>query len=155
MKQKYYLVFMIIAVIGIILIAGCVQQFTRNEIQFIDMNEQLTCIDSFELRDGEFIINSDQEYQVLLDYKSPSPGCENFHLPSIDFSQYTLLGKYAEGGGCSIVFVRKIYKDESNKEITYSIKVEGKGYCEKLGMSMNWALIPKVPSDYNVKFEVK
>lgn len=144
-----------ILIIGAILISGCVQQFARSEIQFTEMNEPLSCISPSDLRDSEFIINSDQEYQALLDYKSPSPRCEDFQLPSIDFSQYTLLGKYAQGSGCSIDFVRKIYKDNSNNKIIYSIKVDEKGLCKKLGMSMNWVLIPKVPSDYTVEFEVK
>lgn len=140
-------------ILGIVFVAGCVQQFSRNEIQLIDMNEKLTCID-LDLRDSQFIINADAEYQVLLDHKSPSPECENFELPSIDFSQYTLLGKYAQGGGCSIDFVRKAYKGDSNKKLIYSIRVVGKGDCLLLVTSMNWALVPKVPSD-KVEFEVK
>jgi hypothetical protein len=138
-----------------VLIAGCVQQLSKDEIQFTDMNEQLNCIGSFDLLDDEFILNSEQEYQSLLNYSFLGTRCENYQLPSIDFSQYTLLGKYTQGGGCTIDFVRKIYKDESDKKITYSIKVDGKGFCKKLGMSMNWVLIPKFPSDYTVEFEVK
>lgn len=153
MDRKILLLLGLIFVI--LLTAGCVQQFAKDDIQFTDMNEQLTCIGPFDLRDSEFLVNSEQEYQALLDYKSPSPRCEDFQLPSIDFSQNTLLGKYAQGGGCSIDFIRKIYKDESNKKITFSIKVDEKGSCEKLGMSMNWVLIPKFSSDYNLEFEVK
>lgn len=149
----------IILILGValvtILVAGCIQQFNQNEIQFTDMNEELTCISPSDLRDSEFIINSDEKYQALLDYKSPSSRCENFELPPIDFTQNTLLGKYAQGGGCSIDFVRKVYKDDSNKKIIYSIKVVEEGLCEMLGMSMNWILIPKVPFDYSVEFEVK
>ena len=76
-------------------------------------------------------------------------------MPSIDFSQYTLLGKYTQGGGCSINFARKVYIDDTNKKIIYSVRVIEEGACEMLGMSMNWALVPKIPSDYIVEFEVK
>lgn len=161
-------------VVGIIFISGCIQQekstldikstplvqqdtdmqiLSRNEIQFIDINEKLTCVDLIYLRDKEFIINTDAEYQTLFDYKSSSPICEDFKLPSIDFSQYTLLGKYTQG--CSINFSRKVYKDDTNKKIVYSVRVIEEGACEKLGMSMNWALVQKIPSDYIVEFEVK
>lgn len=160
-------------VVGIIFISGCIQKekinpdvpvvqqdtdmqkFSQNEIQFTDMGGTLNCINTFDLRDKEFIITSNEIYHSLLQYKSTHPRCENFELPSIDFSQYRLLGKYAQGGGCSIDFVRKVFRDDSNKKIIYSIKVVEEGSCEKLGASVNWILIPKVPSDYSVEFQVK
>ncbi|MBI2665887.1 hypothetical protein HYX12_04665 [Candidatus Woesearchaeota archaeon] len=161
-------IFLIGLLVGIIFVSGCIQQenstfksdvqqetSTKNEIQFIDVNEKLTCVDPFDLRDKEFIINSNEDYQKLSDYKSSSPKCEDFELSSIDFSQYTLLGKYAQGGGCSIDFLKKVYKDDLNKKITYSIKIVEEGSCEKMGANMNWILIPKVPSDYTFEFNVK
>ena len=42
---------LLIVLLGIVLIAGCVQQFSQNEIQFTDMNEKLTCVGPFDLRD--------------------------------------------------------------------------------------------------------
>ncbi len=141
-----------------ILIAGCIQQLTRNEIQFIKMGKQLGCVGTSDFpsdKDREFIINSNQEYQTLIGYKVRIQECEDFKLPQIDFSQYTLLGKYTQGGGCSVDFVSKVYKDDSKKKISYSIKIDEEGYCEKLVESMNWVLIPKVPFDYSVEFEIE
>lgn len=103
---------------------------------------------------SEFIIYNDEQYQQLMEYKSRSSVCDDFTLPSIDFEEYTLLGKYAKGGGCSINFGHYIWKDDEKKEISYRIKVIEKGACEKLGMSMNWILIPKIQEGYKVVFEV-
>lgn len=156
MKKAQYLTLLLL--IGIIAISGCIQNPNQNEIQFTDMNEELDCIDTFRLRDNEVVeavINTNAEYQALFNYKSPSPRCENFELPVINFSQHTLLGQYADGGGCSIDFSRKALKDDLNKKLTYSVKVTEDGMCQKMGMSMNWALISKVPSDYSVVFEVE
>lgn len=135
---------------------------SATEIQYEDLDSSLTgCISPwalfqpFEYREKEFIINSHEEYQTLYNYKDPSDPCRNYTLPEIDFSQNTLLGKYADGGGCSIDFVRKIYRDDANKEFIYSIAVVEEGACKKLRISMNWALISKISSGYTVRFEVK
>lgn len=150
-----------IILIGLILVTGCIQQ--KNEISFSDLNEDLACI-SLHKTSGmylhhipeEFIINSQEEYKELLEYKSDSPACKDFVLPHIDFSENTLLGKYASGSGCSVKFEKHVYIDDANKKIIYSIKVIGEGDCEMMGMSMNWITIPtKIPPDYIVVFEVK
>ena len=140
-----------------------VPEFSQRQEQFTDIDEKLLfCIAVDQIRGTspdrnslEFIINSQEEYQSLLQFRPPVDFCQDFKLPSIDFSQFILLGKYTEGGGCSIDFVRKIYRDDVNKEVIYSIKVIEEGFCKKMGMSMNWALVPKIPSNYKVRFEVQ
>ena len=152
-------------VLCIVLISGCItpsqnetQSIDTNDIkiQYIDVNEEFsTCISPFDLRGKEFVINSEEEYLKLLEYRSLNPRCENFELLEIDFSKKTLLGKYAEGVGCSINFEREVKRDETRKKIVYSIEVVEEGLCEMLGSSMNWILIPKVPPGYSVDFEVE
>jgi hypothetical protein len=70
---------------------------------------------------------------------------------SIDFSKYTLLGKYANGG-CHVVFERDVSKQEAEKKYTYKIKVLQTGNCEINVESMNWVLIPKIEDEYSVNF---
>ena len=96
-----------------------------------------------------------KNYQKLQEYNPKYPGCENFKLPSADFSKYTLLGKYAEGSGCTTNF-KKDVKDEQNKKIlVYTVNVEEEGMCKPLRSSMNWILLPKLSSDYKVEFIVE
>ena len=139
-------------VIIMILVLGCIQQ--DSESTFSDLTEDLACLFPLDMVE-EFVINSQEEYEMLLKYVSGSPTCENFVLPSIDFSQSTLLGKYTYGSGCSVTFERHVYIDDANRQIIYSITVIEEGNCEMLGMSMNWIIIPKVPQGYSVVFEVQ
>jgi len=139
-------------ILAIILIANYVVQAPSQGMQFIDMTGQLSCIVD---QHNEYVINSEQEYRELLNHKISTPKCADFQLPPIDFSQYTLLGKYAYGGGCSVNLERRVYKDEANKRIIFSIRVIEKGPCDVLVGRMNWVLIPKIPSDYEVIFKVE
>ena len=155
MKKLIFILF----ILTLLVISGCTQ-LQGEEISFIDMNNmtnKLICIGPNAYEQREFIINSYEEYQKLMDFKqNMGQICnENFELPEIDFSQNTLLGKFADGGGCGIDFIRNIYKNDANKKITYLIKVNEEGLCDMYASSMNWALIPKVPSDYEVEFTVK
>lgn len=154
MKQKILLLFLFLGIIT----TACTQKSSQNEIQFSDMNKDLSCLDSSEMpsemRAKGFIINSNDEYQLLLVYQASRQECKNIELPAIDFSEHTLLGRYAQGGGCSVDFAKKIYKDSLNKKITYSIQVSKEGLCKKLVESMNWVLIPKVPSGYGIEFRI-
>jgi len=135
---------------------------TLTEIQYEDLSKfgsegSLACISTFDtdVREKEFVVNTETEYQNLINYKSPFSQCVNFVLPPIDFSQKTLLGKYTSGSGCSIDFVKKVYKNDLSKKITYIIDVIEQGACEMAGFSSNWILIPKAPSDYTVEFQVE
>lgn len=133
------------------------------EIQYQDLSKHgseksLACVsvtDYEEVREKNFIINSQSEYEDLLKYKSFDSQCENFVLPSIDFSNKTLLGKYASGGGCKVEFLKKVYKDEKNKKIIFIIDIVEEGPCDMLEFNNNWILIPKIPSDYSVDFQAK
>ena len=59
----------------------------------------------------------------------------------IDFSQYTILGKYAEAGGCKVVFDRNVTKNIENKKYIYKITIIHCGYCEDGFSDMNWVLV--------------
>jgi hypothetical protein len=152
---------MIVLLIGV-LCSGCIQQSSQNdnygdEVQFINLDMEL-CIDTFNISNSgktEFVINSNEDFFVLIKHKSSRESCTNFTLPEVNFSQYTLLGKYTEGSGCSIEFQKKVYRNDTNKTITYVIKVVTDGSCDMLGTSMNWVLIPKIPLNYTINFKVK
>jgi hypothetical protein len=37
----------------------------------------------------------------------------------------------------------------------FTVYVNDKGLCKSQGVSMNWVLVPKLPSGYSVQFEVE
>lgn len=133
------------------------------EIQYEDFagfrsERGITCVGSFNLEKGgkerqEFMVTNREEYKELFDCKMSHFLCDNFVFPEIDFSQKILLGKYVSWG-CSADISKEVYRDDVNKKIVYSIHIVERGSCERLGMAMNWILIPKIPSDYNIKFKV-
>ncbi|MBW8051870.1 MAG: hypothetical protein FVQ77_16345 [Cytophagales bacterium] len=101
----------------------------------------------------EYIINNDSTYQAVfqpfIDYDS------TYILFDIDFIKYTLLGKYMEGTCSEDFYSKKICKNDANKQYRYTVKLTGKGpICEMLFHTMNWVIVPKVPDDYYVKFDI-
>jgi hypothetical protein len=77
--------------------------------------------------------------------------CNSTDLPTIDFSQFSLIG-IATDAQCSATYDRKEFIDIENKKCVYSIIVNQNGLCKLLVQSMNWAIVPKIPNDYTVEF---
>jgi len=130
----------------------CPEGFTDvSNIEMIDSN-LIHCLGVGKPQ-KEYVINDDSTYQSLLSLKLSVDFCANYSLPNIDFTQRTVLGKYRDGGGCKIEFIRKVCKNESKKIIKYVTKVKEEGGCDMLGYSMNWIVVPKIPKGYNIVFE--
>lgn len=109
---------------------------------------QSISINCFTMSDNEYVINSESEYYSILD--------TNYCQPTyIDFSQYTLIGKYANGAGCSVKFKRRFYVNQEDNVYLYEIEVKEKGWCKKSVESMNWIIVPKIQSGYSVTFKIK
>jgi len=109
---------------------------------------QSILINCHTMSDNEYVINSESEYHSILDTNNCQP-------TYIDFSQYTLIGKYAKGTGCSVEFKRNFYVNHEDKIYLYEIKVKEKGLCKKFDESMNWIIVPKIQSGYTVTFKIK
>lgn len=96
----------------------------------------------------EFVIRDDSAYmQLFSDAHQCTP-------PEIDFTRYTLLGLYADGG-CEASFARKVTRDDSEDSFHYTVKVKDCGDCESLQVSYNWVLVPRLPDGWTVTFEVR
>jgi len=96
---------------------------------------------------GNFVINSNDELDSIMNLNS---GCNQ---PEIDFTKYTLLGKYAwtEAKGS---YFRSVERDSANLEYDFTITVKTCGDCNCLSQNMNWVLVPKVPEDWTVDFKL-
>jgi hypothetical protein len=122
---------------------------------YIDITDQCTFINIFSPScfvepsgedNNEYIFKDSSNYLSFIDtnrLNSSSINCDTASALTIDFENYVLLGKYAEGGGCSVNFKKRIYRDIINQEIIYKIDVKASGWCDMLVYSNNWVLIPK------------
>jgi len=126
------------------------------EIEFQDFD--LQCLGLCGIQ--EFVLRSQEDYQKEIDnspdlYPNPLLYCLDYDFPSIDFNEYTLLGKGVVGGGCDNNINKRVFKDEINKRVVYQIESEFIGPCEKIICESNFILIRSISSDYEIVFEVK
>lgn len=134
---------------AIVLLASC------GNDEYIEITDQCVFINLFsnscfqEPPGGEydeFIFKDNATFLSFTDSMRLNPAsmnCDTATAPSIDFENYVLLGKYASGGGCNVDFRRRIYRDITDQNIIYQIDVKTSGWCDMLGYSNNWVLLPK------------
>jgi hypothetical protein len=132
------------------------------EIAYQDVDEALSCLSTNNapsFKSQLIVVNDQREYEQLLQFLSSHRNCGNFVLPTINFSQYTLLGKLVRGNGCGPALIRHMYKDNVHKKIVFSIYIDTherpESMCQAYVESMNWSLLPKIPSDYAVELSLK
>jgi hypothetical protein len=76
----------------------------------------------------------------------------------LDFGKNTLLGIELNTGYCGVPLGLKSQAVKNETEKQYVIKIsylEPRGTCRALSQYDLWLLVPKLPDDYTVKFEVK
>lgn len=81
--------------------------------------------------------------------------CDTATLRRIDFSKYSLIGIMTTYGDCDSLY-RNFNMDDRAHKLRYIIDItQYGGPCnDKLNMSLNLALVPKLPNNYSVEFEV-
>ncbi|MBX2874241.1 MAG: hypothetical protein KTR30_19130 [Saprospiraceae bacterium] len=97
---------------------------------------------------NEQIIRSPEELEALFANRP----CEGA-APSIDFSQYSLLGQFGGATGCERFYSRKVSINENQRKYTFLVRVSECGGCEPFDMRWHWVLVPILPEDYSVTFE--
>jgi len=108
--------------------------------------------------DTEVIITDNELYFEYFNQKRIHPynlNCDTAILPHIDFNKYLLIGKFTNGGGCSVKYDRQVTVEEENNKLIYKIDADYFGLCEMLIVNMNWALIPQKYIDYSIEFQVE
>lgn len=110
--------------------------------------EQLLVLDCFVAGSNQQVIRSTEELQDLFSLL-PCAG----EIPTIDFSQYTLLGQSGGASGCKRFYDRSVLIKDSQKQYIFSVKVSECGGCEPFELRWHWVLVPVLPEDYSVNFE--
>jgi len=158
----------VMIIITLVLISGCrkdndtIDQFS--DAIYLENNELFnyqTCfsISNINTNSG-FIITDDNTYTKYADSMRIHPinssvDCDTATLINIDFNKYSLIGITTGYGACDTI-QRNILYDEKNRKIIYNIDIkEYTGGCILIYiLSLNLALIPKIPDDYKVEFTV-
>jgi hypothetical protein len=108
-----------------------------------------------QTRHGNFIVNSDIEFQDLLTIRSPHPDCDTYELPPIDFNSYTLLGVVTSTAGCSPPIINHFVTKQTNtNEYVLNVNSKQSGLCERNWGIKIWCLIPKVTDISKIKFNI-
>ncbi len=110
------------------------------------------CFSDVGMLNQQYVIRDEEDFAELGFLPHNSTTCSEAELPAIDFTRYSLLGRYAEGT-CSVFFTREVLKKETEKKITYKVSTQECGFCERLNFSMNWVLVPRIEDGYTVDFE--
>ncbi|HEX8735483.1 MAG TPA: hypothetical protein VF721_09185 [Pyrinomonadaceae bacterium] len=106
----------------------------------------------------QFVIKDNETYLKTIRNDASREWCLK-NLEKIDFSKHTLLGKSINSGYCRRPegLEYKAVKDAAAKQYLLSISYDDtRGtVCRALSQYDLWLLVPKLPADYEVKFEVK
>ncbi|MEQ8581651.1 MAG: hypothetical protein RIC30_18105 [Marinoscillum sp.] len=112
----------------------------------------IDCLFLGNLRQKEFVINSDQEFYQITKLRTSIPGIKCAGLPDIDFKKKTLVGYIVSVGSCPTpTFHMSFTQSESN----YLLKVEVQtlGVCRRGYSELYWLVIDKVEDPESIHFE--
>lgn len=151
MKNKFIL-FLIIA-----LLLSCNKEdiITGVIAQELDLSICLSSVLDYET-DNEFIFKEDSTYNNFLSLHKEEieQNCVSYQFPEIDFTSYSLLGKLTMAEGKIKYYKREVIIDDENSNYIYNITVYTKSFNKIQAVDYNWVLVPKIPENYLVEFNV-
>ncbi|MEO0470461.1 MAG: hypothetical protein AAF206_12625 [Bacteroidota bacterium] len=100
-----------------------------------------------------YVIQSQQAFDDMI-LETERIDCSIQAFASVDFDKHTLLGLQADGSGCSREFCPSVIDDDKLNQYRYELKVVECGGCEPLETRMIWVLVPRLPINHEVVFEV-
>ncbi len=134
-------------------LAGEASQVPNLSDSLIRMNYQRIQIPCFEVPEDTYVINSQEELAKVFHKRTWEAECKEAPLPEIDFEFYTLLGFVRGSSGCYESKLRMaIRKNEAEKSILLSARINYTGDCMMYTYYIRWCLVKKVPEDYEVNF---
>jgi hypothetical protein len=106
----------------------------------------------------EFILRSQSDLDSLQDDLERHIGCAIEPVQnktSIDFDKFSVIGKNVAIKGCNPFFIREVVFNSDSKIIDYNISSGNCGWCNYTTLgSDNAILVPKIPNDYQVRFNI-
>ncbi len=133
-------------------------------VKYINTGELFNCITCFSpsnISCNGFVIKNENSYKEFADSLriypyNPNINCDTATLKPIDFNKYSLIGIFTSFGACDSIN-KSIMTNSNRTRITYNIIIKKySGPCvDMLGISLNFALISKIPDDCTVDFNIK
>lgn len=123
------------------------------DIEGVELLKIGDCIDIWQ---DEVIIDDEDTFESSIEHKNDRGGCFNYELPTIDFTERTVLGKKTALVACDVFYEQDVKADLKNKEYIYTIRITPSigEECTDTIYSGNWISVPKLPANYNVRFEL-
>ena len=82
---------------------------------------------------------------------STSEECEN--SVNVDFNKYSIIGQRIDGQ-CKMKIIHDLKIDHDTKKYTLTSKVKEFVFCKSQIISTRLLLVPAIPEDYSVEFEI-
>lgn len=114
------------------------------------INKDALLLSSLDLGlDSGVVVRSetDNEYGLRVNFMS-----DTLDEIDVDFDQYSVLG-FGAMGTCEVQFIRNVTFNNLDSTVTYLIRVNELGNCERAEFSNNWVLVPRIGDGYEVFFE--
>ena len=118
-----------------------------NRGDIIDNFQQPDCYSIKTYTNDECVIKSIADFDSIKG-STCVPGPINF-----DFNSFSVIGKTIQFG-CDVKIIRELKIDHDNKQYVYTVKFKDVGMCKRLGITSNLVVVPKIPTDYSVIFNV-
>jgi hypothetical protein len=124
--------------------------FAQTEVPFDSVG--ITCLYLIHAKE-KYIINSNHDYDKLLEIRALNSDCADYALPPIDFQTKTLIGYLTSSGGCDPPKFSKSIKKSGNGEYKITVRISPHGACRKKFMNMHWFLVDKIDERIKLTFE--
>ncbi len=119
---------------------------TKNTGSIVQVFSSAECFNPRPNDHGEFVVKS------LADLDTAN--CKPTTAP-VDFRQHSIIGKSVKGG-CNVrIISRNVTIHHTDKIYEYTVVFKDCGLCKRLGIINNMVIVPKIPNDYTVVFNVK
>lgn len=118
----------------------------KNKGCIVDNFEWPDCYSAKASSGNSYVIRSSDNIDTL-------DNCNSTPFP-VDFSQHSIIAQ-SVSGQCNIKVIRELIIDDSNKQYNYKITVKECGHCKKAAIDKQFVLVPAIPDDYSVNFDVE
>ena len=140
-------------IVGFLTICAVIPANAQNlETREIELKE---CIQMF--RQQSFIIKDQTTFLKEIRNDMRRDWCLK-NLEKIDFDKHTLIGIELNTGYCDVplLYPTQVSKNEAQKQFLVKIRyLEPNESCRARSQYDLWLLVPKLPENYTVKFDVK